>query len=164
LTEELGAAVLAIHHQRKNQGSKGRAGDNLRGHSSIEAAIDLALHVEREEGGDIITLKSTKTRGKDVFPFSAAFTYSDNENDELETAIFYGIQAEDEMSNVAIQNAITKSLTGLVMNKTTLTQNVKALLPKIGINRIRDQIDQLANTKKLKKTKGQKPSEELYNL
>ncbi len=48
LAEHTGAAVVILHHQRKGNGFKGRAGDTLRGHSSIEAALDLALLIQRE--------------------------------------------------------------------------------------------------------------------
>lgn len=45
LAEITRACVIVIHHQRKtiNSGGKTRSGDALRGHSSIEAAIDIAL-------------------------------------------------------------------------------------------------------------------------
>jgi transcriptional regulator with XRE-family HTH domain len=99
LAEDTGAAVILIHHQRKNtQGGKGqdmtaRAGDRLRGHSSIEAAIDLALLVEREPQSSILDLQSTKTRGVDALPFRAQFTYEyKTGTTELATARFFGFE------------------------------------------------------------------------
>jgi RecA-family ATPase len=50
IAEEGELAVLVIHHKSKGDGV--RADDSLRGHSSIESAVDLALVVEREEGLD----------------------------------------------------------------------------------------------------------------
>lgn len=74
--ERTGAALVVIHHQRKSSGAVGtRAGDALRGHSSIEAALDLALHVVREPGENILTVTSTKTRGVDVPTLRARFNY-----------------------------------------------------------------------------------------
>jgi hypothetical protein len=80
LAEASSAAVILIHHQRKvaHQGKGGdasvRAGDRLRGHSSIEAAVDLALLVERQPHADTVTLEGTKVRGVGVPPFGAQFS------------------------------------------------------------------------------------------
>jgi hypothetical protein len=89
IAEETGAAVIVIHHRNKTQG-RARAGDALRGHSSIEAALDLALQVERAEGEDVITVKSTKTRRAPVDPFSALWTYENNGPD-LVAGRFFGL-------------------------------------------------------------------------
>lgn len=161
LSEETGAAVILIHHQRKGNGITGRAGDSLRGHSSIEAAIDLALQVDRDE--DILTIKSTKTRGVDVMPFSAAFTYQHKENGDLETAKFYGLEIEDNNSNTAIMREITTTLTGKTMNKTELTNAVKTTLASVGINRIRNTIDKMAADKTIKTRAGNRGGL-IYNL
>lgn len=48
LVEETGAAVVLIHHQREGHHSGGRAGDALRGYSSIEAALDLVTRLRRK--------------------------------------------------------------------------------------------------------------------
>ena len=74
LAEKTGAAIVIIHHQRKYTG-KGRAGETLRGHSLIAAAIDLALLVTREEGSDTLRIKSTKDRDVEVLPIAADFTF-----------------------------------------------------------------------------------------
>lgn len=66
IAEKTGAALLLLHHQRKGGAAGARAGDALRGHSSIEASLDLALHVVREAQTNQITIRSTKTRGVDV--------------------------------------------------------------------------------------------------
>jgi hypothetical protein len=66
LSEQTGAAVILIHHQRKSSGGMEangvRKGETLRGHSSIEASLDLALLVERKEGEDSIAIIPTKVR------------------------------------------------------------------------------------------------------
>lgn len=50
-----GAAVILIHHDTKAEGS------TPRGHSLLNGALDVALHVKRDEGG-IIRGKLTKNR------------------------------------------------------------------------------------------------------
>ena len=83
-----GCAVVVIHH--KSKGTRDRAGDSLRGHSSIEAAVDLALLIEREGDDDTVTVMSTKTRDIPVAAFTALFTYENDEHKELTKARFFG--------------------------------------------------------------------------
>ena len=155
LAEETEAAIILIHHQRKSNGFTGRAGDNLRGHSSIEAAIDLALHVAREEGSDTINMKSTKTRGVDVFPFSAAFTYENNSQGNLYKAVFYGLAAHDTTSTKAIEKEILEILELESMNQKGLLEAMKENLPEVGKQRVLDMLKRLENNKKIKVTRGQ---------
>ena len=168
VAEDAGSVIIPVHHQRKSTGSTGRAGDALRGHSSIEASLDLALWIEREEYGDICTIKATKTRGDIVLPFSAAFTYDHDEAGELIKAKFYGIAAEDTRSGPAIERAILTVLQGTSMNKTDLTNAVKEELKDEagkapGVNRIRDMVDRLTTIGKLKTTPGER-TERIYSL
>jgi hypothetical protein len=163
LAEETGAAVVLIHHQRKSNGSIGRAGDTLRGHSSIEAALDLALLIEREELSDTVSIKATKVRGEDVLPFSAAFTFQQRPDGELEAAQFYGIAADDTRSGAAIEREIMLALLGTALNKTDLTKAVKESLKDVGINRIRDMIDRLAALDKLRVSNGKNNTEKIYS-
>ena len=157
LAEDTGAAVIVIHHQRKANGFTGRAGDSLRGHSSIEAAIDLALHVEREQDSDTVTIKSTKTRGVDVLPFSAVLTYTHRiGSDDMETARFYGIATADTSSNRALEAAILDALDGKSLNQAALASAVKAGMPDIGLNRIRDYINRMEKNKILSSQAGAK--------
>jgi AAA domain len=104
LTERYTCVVIPIHHQRKDHGTGGRSGDRLRGHSSIEAALDLALLVEREDGSNTVTVRSTKTRGADVAPFGAMFTYEHQPGtSELYRARFYGVPiAQDSAASGAV--------------------------------------------------------------
>jgi hypothetical protein len=163
LAEETGAAVVLIHHQRKGNGTIGRAGDSLRGHSSIEAALDLALLIEREELSDTVNIKATKVRGADVLPFSAVFTYEDRPDGELETARFYGILADDTRSGAAIEREILVALLGTALNKTDLTKAVKEQLSDVGVNRIRDRIDRMASTGKILVSNGRNNTEKIYS-
>lgn len=90
ITETTGAVVNGIHHTRKGAANGGREGDRLRGHSSIEAALDLALLIERE--GNDITVKSTKTRDNPIKPFIARWSYQANEWGALEWARLWHIK------------------------------------------------------------------------
>jgi hypothetical protein len=164
LAEDTEAAVVLIHHQRKTGIAVGRSGDALRGHSSIEAALDLALMIEREEYADTVSIKATKVRGADVLPFAAVFTYESKpeDPDELVKAKFYGLTSEDTKSAGAIERAILEAINGERLNKTALTEAVKKALPDVGVNRIRDMVDRLVG-KKLFMAPGEKPGERVYS-
>lgn len=165
IAEETGAAVVLIHHQRKSNGAPGgRVGDALRGHSSIEAALDLALLVEREPYSESITIKATKVRGAEILPFAAQFTYEAKDDDDLLEARFFGLDSDDNESDTAIRREILAALTGdTKLNKKDLTAEVKKPLEKIGQNRIRTMIDRMAAEKQIKVTAGDR-TERLYSL
>jgi hypothetical protein len=164
LAEETGAAIILIHHQTKNRISTGRAGDSLRGHSSIEGSLDMTLMVEREELSDTISIKGPKARGVDINPFSAVFSYEDDQFGELITAKFWGTASEDMHSGQAIRREIKASLVGKVLNKADLSNTVKETLKAVGINRIRDQIDRMAAAGDLLVADGLKPKERIFRL
>jgi len=147
VAENAGATIITIHHQRKSSGIAGRSGEMLRGHSSIEAALDLALLVEREEHSDVITIRSTKTRDVDVFPFGAQFDYVQRlGSNELATAKFLGIEVDDQTSGNAVKNAIQDVVKlHQPINKKDIVTEVKKQLPNIGTNRIRGMIDKLVD-------------------
>jgi hypothetical protein len=163
LAELTGAAVLVIHHERKSNGFAGRSGDALRGHSSIEAAIDLALRVEREPYSDLITVVSTKTRGLEVLPFSCAFTYDKSLDGALNTAAFYGVESEDNQSNYAIEREIIDALKLEPMNQSKLWGAVHEVLPDVGKNRIIDQIKRLVSSDKISVKTGNQNAK-IYSL
>ncbi len=91
---ENGPAVIVIHHQRKSSGENknARAGETLRGHSSIEAAIDLSMQVSREE--ETVTVTPVKTRGHTIKEFSATFSYENDEYHELTSARFWPVDMD----------------------------------------------------------------------
>lgn len=153
LSEETDAAVCVIHHQRKSVGGKrrGRAGDSLRGHSSIEGAIDLALLVAREENSDAIELKATKVRGASVLPFGAVFTYKHRPGTkELAEAKFFGIRVEDLKSDSAIRRVVLEIVGASGgINQGNLVSAAKADLDKVGAPRIKGQINALVSQGKL---------------
>lgn len=90
IAEQTGAAIFLIHHARKGGSNGGREGDRLRGHSSIEASLDLALLIERES--DTVTLQSTKTRDDPVRPFEAMWTYEQSASRALLEGRFWHLR------------------------------------------------------------------------
>jgi len=137
LCESTGAAVIIIHHQRKASGIKSRLGESLRGHSSIEASLDLALLVERADGRNEVIIKATKSRDVLVKPFSASFVYEHEEgSQELAVARFYGNPVIDSSSSAAIEQVILEVLRDGPMNQSQLQQAVKEYLPNVGVRRI----------------------------
>jgi len=165
LAEDTQAALVLIHHQRKMSGTAGRAGDTLRGHSSIEASLDLALKIEREEHADTVQLSATKSRGADVLPFGAVFSYEWRAGTtELAEVRFFGLQVEDLTSDQAIRRAILEAAkTTPDLNKGDLAGAVKEWLPDVGINRIRSAIDYLASEGKLAMTQADRGAKQ-YRL
>lgn len=97
LCEMTESAVVIVHHQRKSGGAndKGiRKGELLRGHSSIEASLDLALVVERKEGEDSVAIIPTKVRGyreHDIIGAQFVFSHIEGTKD-LATARFYSTE------------------------------------------------------------------------
>lgn len=165
LAESTGAAVVLVHHQRKSSGFSARAGETLRGHSSIEAALDLALLVEREEGSEQVTARSTKSRGLDVPPFGALFTYEHREGTrELGRARFFGTAVEDTSPGAMAQRAIMGALkdAGEPMTKGALVQAAKER-EGVGTNRLRGAIDRMAEDGTLTMTPGVRNAQ-LYTL
>ena len=157
IAECTGAAVVVVHHSRKQNGIRGGLGDDLRGHSSIRGAIDLALLVEREEGANSVTVKSTKTRDVDVDPFCALFTYTHQPGSfDLETAAFFGQKVIGKKTTAEIEQAIFTALqkAGKPLNQTELVKAVKAEGVQAGVNRIRDIAARMANSLLIKTQSG----------
>lgn len=160
LAEESECAVLIIHHQRKsasNGDASGiRKGESLRGHSSIEAALDISLLVERRPGSDLISIIPTKVR--DYLPFvviGARFTYSHFDGTrELETARFFSAatQTAEETAEQLLRTAILdevkaapgitqKELVDNVRDEMAASKTAKA----VGVNKVRGTIKQMCD-------------------
>lgn len=151
LAEWSGACVILIHHQRKSYGaSTTRSGDSLRGHSSIEAALDLALLVMREEYSDTILVKSTKTRNVDVSSFGAKWEYDHwPSSKELYSAGFRGAEVPGILnSDAAVRSAILNAVDGNVagpLNASQIIGIVQRSIPTAGQGRIRALADALVS-------------------
>lgn len=129
LAERAGASVIVIHHSNKMNPSS-RAGNRLRGFSGIEAALDLALLIDREEGGDAVTIQSTKTRDKPVEPTSALWTWNQDNAGELESGRFFGLGYPED-ANLSKPEKARQTILSLLdfqpgMNQSELIEGVKA--------------------------------------
>jgi len=144
--ERTGAAIIVIHHQRKGGTmAGGRLGDSLRGHSSIEAALDLALHVVREPGESMLTISSTKTRGVDVPVLRAKFNYQHRPGTKDLALAWFEEWAPTRGEN-PIRDAILEVLGKLgESTKGRLADEVyEHLGQSTGINKIRNWIGEMA--------------------
>ena len=157
LSEQTRAAIILIHHQRKASGITGRRGESLRGHSSIEAALNLALLVERDEGADMVTVRATKVRGAPVKAFGAQFAYDHKVGTtELAKARFYGVDVDDSTSDGALESTIFRVLEDepAGLSQVKLIAAVQEALPEAGRNRLTRLAKSLVASKKLKITRG----------
>lgn len=120
ITEITGCAVIVIHHQRKANGTLSRAGETLRGHGAIEANIDAALLVTREDL--VVTVKPTKERGPSIASFAARFSFEQRSDLELSSARFWPATIQDQQAEKieSIQAEILKALTDGELSKSKL--------------------------------------------
>lgn len=111
--EKHNIACVIIHHERKGNGAKDRAGESLRGHSSINATIDLALQVKRDRKHHKVTVRSTKSRGIDVAQLEARFAFESRPDKELELARFYshgsGVSSREDLLRSAVLEAFEEN-------------------------------------------------------
>lgn len=157
LAERTNAAVVVIHHQRKSGAANGRAGDALRGHSSIEASLDLALHVVREPDAPEITIRSTKTRGVDVPTVTARFNFEHRPGtSDLALAWFDGVAGVRGANPVrtAILDTLAEFEKGITKGR--LIELVKKrLADDTGVNTIRNWVaDMVAVTGEIEERTG----------
>ena len=134
LCEDTNLAVILIHHQRKSgSNDKGiRKGETLRGHSSIEAALDLALLVERKGGEDKVAVVPTKVRGYNTREiYGATFTYEHRVGThDLYSARFLGSEAQTakEQKHASIKEAVKEILRMGPKNQKDLVNAVRDML------------------------------------
>ena len=121
LSEEAECAVIVIHHQRKGAGQSNdpgqRKGDTLRGHSTIEASLDMALLIERKGREDALLVVPTKTRDFHRFDFFGALWtyehYADNTG-RMKSGRFFArsVATGEEAINLAIMAQIKTEMRG----------------------------------------------------
>ncbi len=165
ISEKTDAAVVVIHHQRKsgNGKTKARAGESLRGHSSIEASLDLALLVDRESPSALMTVRCTKQRDSDVPPFNALFKYETKPDNRLLTASFVSSEFSEKPSPAEdTETFIIELLTKKSMNQSAIVKKVKQHLDA-GRPQIRETLSSMTNGGILKIDRGNKNSV-LYSL
>ena len=133
LAEDLKCAMILISHSKKE--NNGRAGNGLRGHSSIEGGVDYVFQVKRDDHSDIIEIENQKARRKPVDPFSARWTFmNDIDGEILEEARFYygGKISTMSKQQAAILMGCQKIVDVLVKNG---TMNNSELFKAVGGNR-----------------------------
>ena len=175
ICEDAECAMIVVHHQRKSNGTgdKGiRKGETLRGHSSIEAALDLALLVERKDGDDNITIFPTKVRGYRNFDFvGALLTYEHTEGTrDLAMARFFGQQVlnKDQSELRELQAAIlTEVMACPGIEKGSLVTAVRDSMAALsnktpGMNRVRGVAAQMAKDGLLKAASGERTTVRYY--
>ena len=88
LVNELQVTIILISHSTKTTSS--RAGNALRGHSSIEGGADSVFRVNSDRNTDKLDVINEKARRNPIEPFSAKWTYtSDPATDQLIEARLY---------------------------------------------------------------------------
>ncbi len=158
-----GCAIVVIHHARKSSVVRGRAGDALRGHSSIEAAIDLALAVERQD--DTVTLTATKTRHGDIAPFGALFTFEHAPTSrDLERVRFFGVKAGAIAPGQMARDAILDALAGGSWNWSNLFQIAKKAEPSLGRTRFATILDSMVARGEVVESAGPLKNTRLFSL
>lgn len=143
LVDKYGLALVLIHHQRKGGAAGNRAGDALRGHSSIEAALDLAVHVVREPASNVVNLRSTKSRDVELPPLAARFNFEHHPGThDLALAWFDGVEAFSGDLRQTILDVVTNH-DGI--SKMSLVESVRDLMGDgaPGINKVRGLIDDM---------------------
>ena len=149
LAERTGAAVIVIHHSRKDTWHKGKQGDNLRGFSGIRGAIDTGLFVDREPASDQITVIAEKARDASIPTFGAMFTYTHKSGcNDLETARFFGIATTKGNTTADIQDVILEVLkdAGKPLSQTQVANAASGRLSGVGINKIRGILNNMGFT------------------
>ena len=126
ICEETGAALIVIHH--KTKGKRDRPGDMLRGHSSIEGALDLALFLERR-GEHLVHVQATKSRDVMPEPMYARFRF-DSKDNELTWCRFEASKSPklDELNSIADQAL------NYVKPGTSLSQQSQIIADQMGIS------------------------------
>lgn len=118
LSEATSSAVVVVHHQRKSSGSIGASdipkSETLRGHSSINAMLDMALLIDRKPNDDSVNVIPTKVRGFRQFDvIGALFTYEHKPGTkEMQAARFWSksVETTEEVVNLAIKANIRQAL------------------------------------------------------
>lgn len=167
IAERGNCAVVVIHHRNKGNGVTTRKGNALRGHSSIEGALDLALLIQREEGEDAITIESTKTRDIPVWPFEAMWTYEQDASGELVSGRFWGLgRPETDAANRPAKDRAYEIIMIDIGASETLSQSAivaKCKAAKIGRNAVLTALAQLERDHLMIAERGERNAK-LYKL
>ncbi len=162
LAESTGAAVIVLHHQRKAgpYGQEKRVGETLRGHGSIEAKLDLALLVTRDNL--TVTLIPTKMRGAAVSAVCARFAYDNDDSHELVTARFWPADVVDEKAK-ARSDVADRILIALAESDEPLSKRDLANKAHVKWDMLTAVISTLVTSGQVEMTNGKRNSQ-LYSL
>jgi hypothetical protein len=157
-----GSSFVPIHHQKKGR-SEGRAGDSLRGHSSIEASLDLAMLVGKE--GNHAKMTPTKVRGAEIsIEVLSEFYYTHNPGTkDLRTALFYGLSRaiKQVRNSVDVKRVVIDYVGGTTkLNKgeliDTIIEDMKNLGERVSKKSVTSAIDELIVEGILRDERGRK--------
>jgi hypothetical protein len=151
ITEQANIALIVIHH--KSKGDRIRSGDSVRGHSSIEAALDLALRTDRDDGSDAVTLRATKTRDAPFDAVSVQWTY-ECVGTELLSGAFFCLSKSKQHGDLAMicERAILDNMEN-GMNQSQIVERVKEQTD-IGRSTVLDTLGRLVAQNHLRTKKG----------
>ncbi len=106
ISEKARAVVIVIHHDTKHPAQR----KSSRGHSSIPAAVNLELVIERED--EAITFTPTKQRDCPFDGFMALYEFTHRPGTEqLDQAKFIGLEMITDPKCAKVQNAIIQYIT-----------------------------------------------------
>lgn len=132
MAEDLKATIAMISHS--NKVNAGRAGNALRGHSSIEGGVDSVFRVTRDGNSDLIEITNEKARRKPVDAFTARWTYdADPVSDELIQARFYHAISVKVSKAQQATNALMARIRDVLLDKGKM--NKSQIYSYIGGNR-----------------------------
>lgn len=157
------AAVVVLHHPRKSPDNK-RKGNMLRGHSSIEASLDLALLVARED--DTVTVEATKARHGMPDPFAARFDYLNRlDSPDLASAQFWGVPAATQSLDRQVRATILDILQQQGdLNQSQVLAEVNKRMSKVSLRRVRTALDYLVRRGLISETPGPTNNACIYNV
>lgn len=166
LAEETAACLSIIHHQRKTSVVNARAGEALRGSGSIEAALDLALQVQREARSDSVSLIGTKVRGYDMGEMGAHWSYEVDEEKELTRAAFHGVPITDFSSDSAVYREVRAALKSsqYALSQSELVAEAHKTLEKVGQKRIRTLLAVMVESGEIVAERGASNNALMYRL
>ncbi len=163
ISELCNVAIILVHHQVKGNGKKGGyAEDQLRGHGSILANVDIAIQVKRDRiNRDRLEINPVAVRGPDAPVLSAVWTYAQDEQLDLTEAAFWQVPFQSIHDKISLQ--IEKVLSAESVNQASLRNRVAEALPGIGDPAIRRAILSLEESNEIVFKKGKKNSK-IYSL
>ena len=147
LVDELQVTIFLISHSNKVLGS--RAGNALRGHSSIEGGADAVFRVNSDKDTDILEIVNEKARRNPIDPINARWTYtSDPKDQQLIEARLYSepYQTKNSQANQKRQAATQRLQKDILKALVKLGPTSKNdLIKEIGGNRQRilENLDEL---------------------